>query len=169
MHYNFLGVAIGMSSGLAQTVFSNSILLGDCFMIATIIQGAIFSVFSRSYFHKYASWLVTVISISVGFLGLSLFFLGLFEVSSLRTLSGSEIIYLLVLGTVGVPVQFGLFACSISHLGPSRAIMYIALTPFSATVLAVVILNETVTTALIVGLLFVIKAIFLANWKEEQN
>ena len=43
------------------------------------------------------------------FFGLSLFFLGLFEVSSLRTLSGSEIIYLLVLGTVGVPVQFGLF------------------------------------------------------------
>ena len=119
----FLGVAIGMSSGLAQTVFSNSILLGDCIMIAAMIHVAIFSVFSRSYFHKYGAWLVKVISISVGFLGLSLFFLGLFEVSSLRTLSGSEIIYSLVLGTVGVPIQFGLFAWSISHLGPSCATM----------------------------------------------
>ena len=65
----FLGVAIGMSSRLAPTVFSNSTLLGDCFIIAAIIQGAIFSVFSRPYFHKYGVWLVTVISISIGFLG----------------------------------------------------------------------------------------------------
>ena len=48
----FLGVAIGTSSRLAPTVFSNSTLLGDCFIIAAIIQGAIFSVFSRPYFHK---------------------------------------------------------------------------------------------------------------------
>ena len=106
----FWGVAIGVSSGLAQTVFSNSTLLGGCFMFAAIIQGAIFSVFSRSYFHKYGAWLVPVISISVGFLGPSIFFLGPFEISSFQTLSGSETIYLLVLGTVGVPVQFGLFA-----------------------------------------------------------
>ena len=65
----FLGVAIGMSSRLAPTVFSNSTLLGDCFIIAAIIQGAIFSVFSRPYFQKYGVWLVTVISVSIGFLG----------------------------------------------------------------------------------------------------
>ena len=74
---------------------------------------------------------------------------------------------MLILGTIGVPIQFGLFAWSISRLGPSQATMYIVLTPLSATVLAVMILNETVTNELIVGLLFVMTAIFLANQKDE--
>ena len=93
--------------------------------------------------------------------------MGLSGFNSVLTLSSSELFYLLILGTIGVPIQFGLFAWSISRLGPSRATMYIVLTPLSATVLAVMILNETVTNAFIVGLLFVMTAIFLANQKDE--
>lgn len=161
------GVAIGVSSGLSKTTSSSSIIIGDVFMFAAIFQGALFSVFSRGYFQKYGAWLVSVVSIAIGFLVPSLFFLGLSGINSVLTLSSSELFYLLILGTVGVPIQFGLFAWSISRLGPSRATMYIVLTPLSATVLAVMILNETVTNAFIVGLLFVMTAIFLANQKDE--
>jgi drug/metabolite transporter (DMT)-like permease len=95
------------------------------------------------------------------------FFVGPSGINSVLSLSGLEFLYLLILGTVGVPVQFGLFAWSLSRLGPSRATMYIALTPLSATVLAVAILNETITSIFIVGLLVVMYAIFVANRKDE--
>ena len=161
------GVAIGVLSGLATTVSSRSVFIGDMFMLGAIFQGALFSVFSRRYFQKYGAWLVTVVSIAIGFFFPSLCFVGIYGINSVSTLSGSEFIYLLILGTIGVPVQFGLFAWSLSRLGPSRATMYIALTPLSATFLAVAILNETITAMFVVGLLVVISAIFLANRKDE--
>lgn len=40
-----VGVAIGVSSGLAQSVSSSSLIIGDMFMFAAIVQGALFSVF----------------------------------------------------------------------------------------------------------------------------
>ena len=161
------GVAIGVSSGLAKTVTSSGMIMGNFFMFLAVVQGALFSVFSRRYFQKYGAWLVSVISIAIGFLVPSLFFVGPSGINSVLSLSGLEFIYLLILGTVGVPVQFGLFAWSLSRLGPSRATMYIALTPLSATVLAVAILNETITSIFIVGLFVVMSAIFLANRKDE--
>ncbi|MDG1936672.1 MAG: DMT family transporter [Paracoccaceae bacterium] len=160
------GVAIGVSSGLPTTVTSNGMITGNFFMFLAIVQGALFSVFSRRYFQKYGAWLVSVISIAIGFLVPSLF-VGLSGINSVMSLSGLEFLYLLILGTVGVPVQFGLFAWSLSRLGPSRATMYIVLTPLSATVLAVAILNETITSIFIVGLFVVMSAIFLANRKDE--
>ena len=162
-----VGVEIGVSSGLATTVTSNGMITGNFFMFLAIVQGALFSVFSRRYFQKYGAWLVSVISIAIGFLVPSLFVVGPSGINSVLSLSGLEFLYLLILGTVGVPVQFGLFAWSLSRLGPSRATMYIALTPLSATVLAVAILNETITSIFIVGLFVVMSAIFLANRKDE--
>jgi drug/metabolite transporter (DMT)-like permease len=161
-----VGVAIGVSSGLATTVTSSGMITGNFFMFLAIVQGALFSVFSRRYFQKYGAWLVSVISIAIGFLVPSLF-VGLSGINSVMSLSGLEFLYLLILGTVGVPVQFGLFAWSLSRLGPSRATMYIVLTPLSATVLAVAILNETITSIFIAGLLVVMSAIFVANRKDE--
>ena len=161
------GVTIGVSSGLATTVSSSSIVMGDLFMLVAIFQAAIFSVFSRRYFQKYGAWLVSVVSIAIGFLVPSLFFVGISGINFVSNLSSSEVLYLLILGTIGVPIQFGLFAWSLSRLGPSRATMYIVLTPLSATFLAVAILNETVTSLFILGLLVVVLAIFLANRKDE--
>ena len=162
-----IGVALGVSSGLTQSFSSNNLIIGDMYMFAAIVQGALFSVFSRRYFQKYGAWLASVVSIAIGFLVPGLIFAGIRGIDPILTLSSSEFMYLLMLGTIGVPIQFGLFAWSLSRLGPSRATMYIVLTPLSATVLAVAILNEAVTPIFIAGLLVVISAIFLANRKDE--
>jgi len=73
------------------------------------------------------------------------------------------------LGTVGVAIQFSLFTWSLRWLLPSRAVIYLTLSPITAILLAGVMLGEAVTPVLIVGLVFVIAGIFVANWRDADK
>jgi drug/metabolite transporter (DMT)-like permease len=70
------------------------------------------------------------------------------------------------LGTVGSAIQFSLFTWALRWLLPSRAVIYLTLSPITAILLAGVMLGEAVTPVLIVGLVFVIAGIFVANWRR---
>jgi drug/metabolite transporter (DMT)-like permease len=71
------------------------------------------------------------------------------------------------LGTVGAAIQFSLFTWALRWLLPSRAVIYLTLSPITAILLAGVMLGEAVTPVLIVG--FVIAGIFVANWRDADK
>ena len=76
---------------------------------------------------------------------------------------------MIFLGTVGSAIQFSLFTWSLRWLLPSRAVIYLTLSPITAILLAGVMLGEAVTPALIVGLVFVIAGIVVANWRTADK
>ena len=162
-----VGVALGVSGGLINTPYSNRGVLGDTIMFLAIIQGAAFTVISKKYFEKYGAWIVSVLGIAIAFIVTAPIILSFNGLSWVLEVGQKELLLLLFLGSFGVPVQFGLFAWSISKLGPSRSSIYIVLTPISGSALAVIILGEEVEANFLVGLFFVSCAIFLVNLRDE--
>ena len=85
------------------------------------------------------------------------------DFGALPALTSLEWALIFLLGTLGVPIQFGLFSWSLNQLGPSRGAMYIVLMPITATILAVIALNATLTPLFFAGLVLIVGAIILVN------
>ena len=162
-----LGIFLAVFDDLKAINFSPNIILGDSLMFTAMVQGALFAVFSKKYFQIYGAWVVTVLCISIAFIVTIPFTLSYVGINWLYSLSKIQVIYLLFLGSVGVPVQFGLFSWSVAKLGPSQSAMYLVLTPLSGSFFAVFILGEVLTTMFMVGLAFVSLAILLVNYKSS--
>ncbi len=158
-----LGVGLSVYDGLALGAAGADALTGDLIMIAAVSVAASFTVFSKRYFQKYGPWAVLYLAICAGFLVPLPVTAAVIDFSVLPALTSLEFTLLFLLGTLGVPIQFGLFSWSINQLGPSRGAMYIVLMPITATILAVIALNETLTPLFVAGLALIVGAIILAN------
>ena len=162
-----VGVGVGVSNSSSDLNPPEKLFSGNLIMFLAVCQAAIFSVFARKYFQIYGAWLVSIIAITVGFAIPAPFIISSYGFESIVNFDGHELIYLFILGTLGVPIQFGLFSWSIIRLGPSRATLYLVLTPIPASMLAVFTLNENLSLTFALGLILVTLAIFVANRRDE--
>ena len=69
----------------------------------------------------------------------------------------------LFLGTFAGAIQFGLFTWALRWLPPTIVALYITLNPIAAMTLGILLIDETVTLRLIVGLMLVVSAILLSS------
>ena len=129
------GIFLAIFEDLKAVNFLFDIILGDFLMFTAMVQGAIFAVFSKKYFQIYGAWVVTVLCITIAFIVTTPFTLSYVGLDWLLGLSKTQVFYLLFLGSIGVPLQFGLFSWSVSKLGPSQSAMYIVLAPLSGSFL----------------------------------
>ena len=138
-------------------------LTGDFIMIAAVIVAASFTVFLKSSFQKYRPWAVSYLTICASFLVPLPIIATVIDFSVLLALTSTELTLVFLFGTLGVPVQLGLFSCSLGQLGLSRAAIYIVLMPITVSILAAIVLNETLTPLFVAGLVLITGAIILAN------
>jgi len=164
-----IGVGLSVYDGLALGIVGADALTGDMIMIIAVTVAASFTVFSKRYFQKYGSWAVSYIAICAGFLVPLPVTAMVIDFGVLPELTANELTLLLLLGTLGVPVQFGLFSWSLNQLGPSRGSMYIVMMPITATILAVIALNETLTLLFVAGLVLIVGAIILVNREPKTS
>ena len=164
-----IGVGLSVYDGLALGIVGADALTGDMIMIIAVTVAASFTVFSKRYFQKYGSWVVSYIAICAGFLVPLPVTAMVIDFGVLPELTANELTLLLLLGTLGVPVQFGLFSWSLNQLGPSRGSMYIVMMPITATILAVIALNETLTPLFVAGLVLIVGAIILVNREPKTS
>ena len=164
-----IGVGLSVYDGLALGIVGADALTGDMIMIIAVTVAASFTVFSKRYFQKYGSWAVSYIAICAGFLVPLPVTAMVIDFGVLPELTANELTLLLLLGTLGVPVQFGLFSWSLNQLGPSRGSMYIVMMPITATILAVIALNETLTPLFVAGLVLIVGAIILVNREPKTS
>ena len=164
-----IGVGLSVYDGLALGIVGADALTGDMIMIIAVTVAASFTVFSKRYFQKYGSWAVSYIAICAGFLVPLPVTAMVIDFGVLPELTANELTLLLLLGTLGVPVQFGLFSWSLNQLGPSRGSMYIVMMPITATILAVIALNETLTPLFVAGLVLIVGAIILVNRESKTS
>jgi len=164
-----IGVGLSVYDGLALGIVGADALTGDMIMIIAVTVAASFTVFSKRYFQKYGSWAVSYIAICAGFLVPLPVTAMVIDFGVLPELTANELTLLLLLGTLGVPVQFGLFSWSLNQLGPSRGSMYIVMMPITATILAVIALNETLTPLFVAGLVLIVGAIILVNREPKAS
>ena len=164
-----LGVGLSVYDGLALGAAGADALTGDLIMIIAVTIAASFTVFSKRYFQRYGSWAVSYIAICAGFLVPLPVTATVIDFGVLPALTNLELTLLFLLGTLGVPIQFGLFSWSLNQLGPSRGSMYIVLMPITATILAVIALDETLRPLFVAGLVLIVGAIILVNREPKTS
>tara|TARA_B110000003_G_scaffold19875_1_gene19323 strand:+ start:647 stop:1546 length:900 start_codon:yes stop_codon:yes gene_type:complete len=164
-----LGVGLSVYDGLALGAAGADALTGDLIMIIAVTIAASFTVFSKRYFQRYGSWAVSYIAICAGFLVPLPITATVIDLGVLPALTNLELTLLFLLGTLGVPIQFGLFSWSLNQLGPSRGSMYIVLMPITATILAVIALDETLRPLFVAGLVLIVGAIILVNREPKTS
>jgi drug/metabolite transporter (DMT)-like permease len=62
-----------------------------------------------------------------------------------------------------------LFAYALGKMSPTRAAVYINFNPLTAMLLAVILLNERLTAAVLVGFVVVLGGVLLVNWRERKR
>ena len=166
---NLLSVALGFT-GIA-TVFGPEAFrgevsrhwLGDGLMLLGALSAAIYSVFGRPVFGRHGAMFVMVLAVFFGLLTLTLLAAASGVLTSWPTFGRSGWLAVIFLGTLGSAIQFSLFTWALCWLPPSRAVIYLTLSPIVAILLASWFLGEAVTPVLIAGLVLVIGGIFVAN------
>jgi drug/metabolite transporter (DMT)-like permease len=141
----------------------NSYLIGDGLMLLGAFSAAVYSAFSRPVFSAYGPMFVTAAGMICGLLALAPLAVAHGAVRAWPHFSAEGWASVVFLGTVGGVVQFGLFNWALRWLPPSRVVIYLTLNPISAMLLGNLMLGETVTLLLMVGLFFVISGILVAN------
>ncbi|MCP4334080.1 MAG: DMT family transporter [Gammaproteobacteria bacterium] len=162
----FAGIAVVFGPE-AMNVTGTSYLFGDGLMLLGALSAAIYSVFSRATLNQHGPLFVTALAMLFGVLSLSpLVVLGT-DTSAIFEISQESMIALLFLGTFGGALQFSLFTWALRWLQPTRTVIYLTLNPISAMLLAVIILGESVTPILIVGLVLVFAGIFVGSFSGK--
>ncbi len=132
----------------------SSYLMGDGLMLLGAFSAAIYSVFGRPIVGKYGPMFFMVLAIVFGVLALLPLAFASGALTHWPRFSREGSLAVIFLGTVGSAIQFSLFTWALRWLLPSRAVIYLTLSPITAILLAGMMLGEAVTPVLIVGLVF---------------
>lgn len=158
----FAGIAVVFGPAAQAGDSGADYLIGDGLMLLGALSAAVYSVFGRTVLGRHGPLFATALGMVFGMLAL----LPLAAAGGALTwpaFSAEGWIAMLFLGTFGGAIQFSLFTWALRWLPPTRTVIYLTLNPISAMLLAVLMLGESVTAALLTGLALVITGILVAN------
>lgn len=158
----FAGIAVVFGPAAQAGGGGADYLIGDGLMLLGALSAAVYSVFGRTVLGRHGPLFATALGMVFGMLAL----LPLAAADGALTwpaFSAEGWIAMLFLGTFGGAIQFSLFTWALRWLPPTRTVIYLTLNPISAMLLAVLMLGESVTAALLTGLALVITGILVAN------
>jgi drug/metabolite transporter (DMT)-like permease len=72
-------------------------------------------------------------------------------------------------GAFGAAGGFFLWVWALERMTPTRVVVFLALNPLAATVLAALLLSERVGAGFLVGLACVLAGIFIVNWNRRGH
>jgi drug/metabolite transporter (DMT)-like permease len=157
------GAVIVISRGEVRQLFEGGIGWGELLTLGCMASWVAYSLIGKAIL-KGMSPLVSVSYSSV--IGTAALFLPACAEGMLRHLTEyglSDWLGISYLGVFGTVLGFVWYYEGIQKIGPTRAGQFINFVPISAIVLAFFILGEPITGSLLVGSLFVISGVYLAN------
>ena len=164
-----VGVVVAFGDALVSDDESGDYLFGDALMLTTAFLGAIYTVFTGPYLRRYGALFVTGLAIVFGAFGLAALNLVIGNLGEPPSFSTAGWAAVLFLGIGGGAIQFALYTWSLRYISPTRVAIFLTLAPISAMLLASTILGEQLTVWLVLGLVLVLAAIYVANAKAHHR
>ena len=158
----FLGVSVVFGPEALEPGGSDY-LKGDFLMLFGVFNSSIYIVLSGATIKKFNALFVTTFAMGFGVLFLFGVAFGSGELVTLPAVSREGWLALLFIGVIGGSIQFVLFIWALGILSPTRAAIYLVLTPLSAMLLSLVVLHEAITLALVSGMVLVLSGIYINN------
>lgn len=162
---------VALAFGGIATVFgpqamagsSSDTLLGDGLMLLGAFSAAIYSVFSRATLARHGALFVTALAMVFAVLLLGpLVFIRAGGIA-MPKFSADGWLAVIFLGTLAGAIQFSLFTWALRWLPPTTTVLYLTLNPVTAMLLGVLLIGETLSIALVLGLLLVLAGILVGN------
>ncbi|HKI98323.1 MAG TPA: DMT family transporter [bacterium] len=161
-----VSLALGTNGALGGRD-SATLWRGDLFMFTASFLGAVYNAFSPRYLRKYPALLVTVYSMIAGTLFLTAVSVPAGVFSPFSTFTPQGWLAIAFIGAFGAAGGFFLWVWALERMTPTRVVVFLALNPLAATVLAAWLLAETVTAWFLAGLACVLAGIFVVNWERR--
>jgi drug/metabolite transporter (DMT)-like permease len=157
------GAVTVISNGHPLTLLSDGITQGDLFLIGCVASWVVYTLVGKIVMADLSPFAATTYACLVG---TPLFIVPamregfLTKIGAIAPVAWFSVVYLAVLGTV---VAFCWYYEGLRAIGPARASIFINLVPVVAVLFGVLLLNEPLTPALIIGGLLVVFGVFLTN------
>ena len=158
-----VAVALGEKAGLTDVAVGAEGFLGEGLILVAVVCGSTFNAMSRPYLASYGPSPVVALAMLAGTLYLAPLAVadgGLDRVPAMSLGGWAALLYL------GIPIgSFGffLFTWAIRRTSPTRAAVFLPLSPLSATAFGWWLLDEPITWPFAAGLLLVLGGIWLAQ------
>jgi len=162
-----VGVVIAVAGRGIQWQGDSLAPVGDGLVLLAAVCGAAYSVLARRAFIHYSALTITAYGMLIG--TAILLPAALVEGLTAVRLGGRTLALVLFLGVLGGALMWWLFAYALGKLTPTQTVVYINLNPLTAMILAVVLLDERLTSPVVVGLVVVLTGVLMVNWPKRSQ
>jgi drug/metabolite transporter (DMT)-like permease len=156
-----VGVAIELGGGNPFSLLEGGIGKGEIALFGCVVGWSAYTLIGKKIAGvtplaatTYAALLGTVMLAAVAFVT------GQLDVPHASTRAWIALVYM---GTLGTALAFVWFLEGVKTLGPARAAIFVNLVPVAAITLAVLLLGEKLTPAIVIGAVLVIAGVWIIN------
>ncbi|MBT3810540.1 MAG: DMT family transporter [Rhodospirillaceae bacterium] len=146
---------------------------GDLLMFAASLVLSIYNVATRKVIRRYPPLIFVVCNLLPGalFLGIVGTLTGRVGAASFASVAASEngILAVLYIGIVGSAFTYFLWLWALRHTSPTRVAIGLTMNPVGALVAAAIILDETITLGVWIGLACIAGGILATNWQLQDR
>jgi drug/metabolite transporter (DMT)-like permease len=142
---------------------------GDVLMFAAAFVSSIYNVLTGLYTRHLPAVTMSAIQLPAGALALFAALLITGNVGQLAAFDTRGWIAVAFVATIGGAASFYTWIWALERISPSRVAVTITLNPVTAALLGAVILDEPMTTRLLLGLVGVVVGIALTNWPMRER
>ena len=176
-HFNYagiflslIGVSIVISQGNLREIFLGKIGYGELLLLGCVICWSSFTIMGKVVMSRFNLKPIVVITyaciIGTLILALPAYLEG--QIKNMREFTWEVWISLIVLGLFGTVLAFIWFYQGVEEIGPSRASIFINLVPIFATLIAVLILGEKLSSSLLIGAVLVVSGVYINNYPPKR-
>ncbi len=169
--FTYFGVVLGVL-GLMIILFEGgnlSIDFGSLLFFLAVICWACYSVFAKPVLEHYPPDITIAWMLLFGSLYMLPLALYQLPAQSWGTLSGQNILYVIISALFSLYTGYTLFYYAIMRIGPVKAGIYTNLTPVFTLIFAATIRNETIRMIQVFGLAVIITGIFVTKIHFKQT
>ncbi len=167
---SLIGVSIVISQGNLQEIFLGKIGYGELLLLGCVICWSSFTIVGKVVMSRFNLKPIVVINyvciIGTLILALPAYLEG--QIKNMREFTWEVWISLVVLGLFGTVQAFNWFYQGVEEIGPSRASIFINLVPVFATLMAVLILGEKLSSSLLIGAVLVVSGVYINNYPAKR-
>lgn len=159
-----VGVGFALGEKAVQRGSAAHEWVGELAVFASALSGAICSVLYRPYLRKYPTLPVSALAMlaSVGFLAVLAGWEGFF--ASFPHFTAAGWLAVLFIG-INSGIGYYLWLWALNNTTPTKVTVFLALSPITAAGLGVLLLAESISMMLFLGLAFVALGLWMAHWQ----
>jgi drug/metabolite transporter (DMT)-like permease len=163
----FGGVVVAL--GDRELAVGPDVWKGDLLMFAAAFVSSVYNVLTGLYTRHLPAVTMSAIQLPAGAAALFVALLLTGDVGQLFAFDTRGWIAVAFVATIGGAASFYTWIWALERISPSRVAVTVTLNPIAAALLGALVLNEPVTTRLLIGLVGVVAGIALANWPVRER